>query len=299
MAWNAQPPHAYSRDIIKMAEFSGGKGFGNPDDAESWLRALGRVVNINQWTREEAFEHVQSKLIGAAATWYRNREQQFHANALGIEIGWQTFWSAFEEKFIVQDEQALWMQFESRTQLPDESVGTYVDAIRSMAERLGVNVNCGNVRSRSVKGLSHCQVKAKIENMLYLLPKTFDAVEAAASFQELAIRRDKGVKLPTSTSTSSSVTSGVSGERRDRVEGSTAPATLSSAEIQQLLEAGLLKQQRQMEASLQKCMLDIKHEVATQRQAVVRGQVDRMRQSKPDRPCFRCGSPDHFKRQCP
>lgn len=69
-----------SKDIVKLAEFSGSKGFGSPDEAETWLRSVARAVSINRWSQEEAFDHVQSKLVGAAAVWYRNREHLFHGH---------------------------------------------------------------------------------------------------------------------------------------------------------------------------------------------------------------------------
>lgn len=92
------------------------------------------------------------------------------------------FWTSFEQKLVAQDEQALSNQFEQRTQQADESVETYADALQSMAERLGANINGGNVCSRFLKGLASSHVRAKVEGMLYLLRGGFDELEAAASF---------------------------------------------------------------------------------------------------------------------
>lgn len=103
-----------SKDIVKLAEFSGGKGYGSPDEADSWLRSLARAISINCWNQEEVFEHVQSKLVGAAAVWYRNREHLFHAHPLVVDAGWRTFWTQFGKKFVAHDEQALWLQFKQR-----------------------------------------------------------------------------------------------------------------------------------------------------------------------------------------
>lgn len=46
------------KDIVKLVDFFGGKGFGSLDDVDVWLRNLFRVVNINRWSLEEVFEYV-------------------------------------------------------------------------------------------------------------------------------------------------------------------------------------------------------------------------------------------------
>lgn len=108
------------KDTVKIAEFSGNKGYASPDDAETWLRSVARAVKINKWSAEEAFEHVQSKLIVATTTWFQNREHLFNDHPRGPESGCREFWEAFKQRYIAQDEQTLWNQFESRTQQPDE-----------------------------------------------------------------------------------------------------------------------------------------------------------------------------------
>lgn len=80
---------------------------------------------MNRWNVEEAFQIVQAKLTGTAATWYQNKEKLFDGNPGGLDEGWTTFWHHFEQKYIAQDEQALWLQFESRVLQADETVETY------------------------------------------------------------------------------------------------------------------------------------------------------------------------------
>lgn len=115
-------------------------------------------MKANGWSAEEALEKVQAKLTGVAATWYQTRENYFDLHPAGPEEGWRCFWTMFEKQFVGMDEQALWLQFESRVQASDESVSAYADAIRRLASRLQVNVNGGNVRSRFVKGLANPHV---------------------------------------------------------------------------------------------------------------------------------------------
>lgn len=94
------------KDTAKIAEFSGNKGYASPEDAETWPRSVARAIRINKWSADEAFEHVQGKLVAAAATWFQNREHLFDRNPRGPEVGWRTFWESFKQRFIAQDEQA-------------------------------------------------------------------------------------------------------------------------------------------------------------------------------------------------
>lgn len=277
-----------SKEIVKLSDFSGGWGFGNPDEADTWLSSLARAVNINKWSREEAFEHIQNKLVGNAAVWYRNREHLFHLNPAGLEAGWTAFWSTFERKFIAHNEQALWMQFDSRVQAAGESVETYADALRCMADRLGVNIHRANVVSRFLKGLYNAQVRSKVENNMFLLDKTFNVVESAAAFHEKAYRRDKANK--------SSVV--VPEGKKDGKEAF-GSANMSAADFKRMLEENTTKQQKVLEERLQRHMFEMKKEVASQRQSAARSQLDRLKGTKPDRPCFTCGAKDHFKKNCP
>lgn len=127
-----------TKDQVKVPEFSGSKDFGNPDDAEMWLRNVARAIKVNHWTVDDAFQIVQGKLVGSAATWYQNREAFFDKNPLGPAEGWKTFWSQFEQRHVAHDEQSLWLQ--SQTQQPDETMETYADVICKMAGRLSVSV---------------------------------------------------------------------------------------------------------------------------------------------------------------
>lgn len=248
---------APSKDIVKLVDFSGGKGFGSPDDADAWLRNLSRAVNINRWSPEEAFEHVQGKLVGAAAVWYRNRENQFHCHPRGVEVGWKAFWSAFEQKFVAQDEQALWNQFEQRVQQPDESVEMYADALRSMADHLGANINGGNVCSRFLKGLASPHVRSKVEAMMYLLPGGFDELEAAASFQEKTVRREKSGKSSKHDAGREVSTAHIVGPSTEP-SGGNVVGGVGVSEMQRLLEDSLAKHQKLMEESIQKHILELK-----------------------------------------
>lgn len=228
---------------------------------------------------EESFEIVQGKLTGTAATWYQNRERLFDRHPSGLDEGWKNFWKQFEQKYIAQDEQALWMQFESSTQQADESVETYADALRRMADRLGVSDDGENIRMRFLKGLSNAQVRAKVENLTYLLAPTFAAAEAAVAHHEKTLRREK----PQRGSVSNPSTSTTSTSETDR--------KVSAPEANESI--------RLKEESFHKIVLDLKRELAVQKQQIAIMQMDRLRQTKPDRPCFHCGSPDHFKRSCP
>lgn len=73
-----------TKELLKVPEFSGGKGCSGPEDAETWLRSVARAVKINRWLVEEAFVIVQAKLIGPAATWYQNKELLFDLNLEGF-----------------------------------------------------------------------------------------------------------------------------------------------------------------------------------------------------------------------
>lgn len=62
------------KDLVKIPEFSGRKGYGSPDDAETWMRQVARAIRVHRWSIEDTFEIVQARLTGTAATWYQNRE---------------------------------------------------------------------------------------------------------------------------------------------------------------------------------------------------------------------------------
>lgn len=55
------------KDLVKIPEFSGSKGYGSPDDAETWMRHVARAVKVHRWSVEDTFEIVQAKLTGTAA----------------------------------------------------------------------------------------------------------------------------------------------------------------------------------------------------------------------------------------
>lgn len=240
-----------------------------------------RAVKANGWSAEDALSKVQEKLTGVAATWYQTRECYFDQHPAGPEEGWRNFWLLFEQQFVGQDEQALWTQFEARTQAHDESVSAYADAIRRLAGRLQVNVNAGYVRSRFVKGLASPHVRAKLETLAYVPEPTFEAWAAAASHHELNLRRER-----------KGGSSGGSSSNEEKKRASTAESSSTSsvsAELQKLLEEGLAKH-----------MGEIKREIAGQKQTLARMQlqVDRTRGMRPPQPCFTCGGP-HFKKNCP
>lgn len=68
--------------------------------------------------------------------------------------------------------------------------------------------------------------------------------------------------------------------------------------MQRILEDNLVKHQKLMEESIQKHLLELKREVAQQKQSLARNHLDRLRQSEPLGPCFTCNS-DHLKKTCP
>lgn len=171
----------------------------------------------------------------------------------------------FEQNYVAQDEQSLWIQFESRTQQADETVETYADALRRMADRLGVPIDCANIRMRFLKGLLNPQVNAKVENLSYLLALTFEDVEAAAFHHEKSLPREKASRSVSSHG--GNVHS--EGEKKAEISGDTF---------------------KSKDEGLQKVILELKRELAVQKQQIAKMQLDRLRQSKPDRPCFTCGS---------
>lgn len=76
-----------TKDQVKVPEFPGSKGYGSPDDVETWMQNVARAIKVNSWKVEDAFEIVQGKLIDTAATWYQNRETLFDKNPLGLDEG--------------------------------------------------------------------------------------------------------------------------------------------------------------------------------------------------------------------
>lgn len=183
-------------------------------------------------------------------------------------------------------------------QQQDESVKTYADALRSMADRLGVSVHGGNVRSRFLKGLSNTHVRTKVEGMLFLLPHTFDALESAASFQEKVYRRDRLQKLTQNFESRKEKESGGATSGGLNPAAVTTGEALTSADFQRLLDENLARQQRAMEESFKRQMLKLKKDVAVQRQTKARSHLDKPRQTKPLGPCFTCNG-DHLKKFCP
>lgn len=127
---------------------------------------------------------------------------------------------------------------------------------------------------RFLKGLANPQVRAKVENLTYLLPATFNAVEAAASHHEKHLRREK---LARSTTT--------------HIAGTTTEPEKILSDIGETVKP--------KGDSLQRIILDLKREPAVQKQQIARMQLDNLRQTKPERPCLHCGATDHFKRNCP
>lgn len=137
------------------------------------------------------------------------------------------------------------------------------------------------MQARFIRGLSDVQIRAKVENLAYLLPASFDAYKAAAAFHEKALWRDKGGKI--------SVTEiGETSSKRSSLD------SVSTTELQRLLE----ENKRGLEAHFQKHLLELKKELAVQKQQSAMTQFERLRQSKPPGPCFTCNG-DHFKRACP
>lgn len=194
----------------------------------------------------------------------------------GAVAGWRTFWSMFEQKYVAQDEQSLWIQFESRTQQAGETVETYADALRRMADRLGVPIDSANIRMRFLKGLLNSQVKARVENLSYLLAPTFEDVEAAASHHEKTLRREKSSRTAASHN-----------------------LTLSEGDKKNVPNNNAGDLVKGKDEGLQKVILELKRELAVQKQQIARMQLERLKQSKPERPCFTCGSTEHCKRTCP
>lgn len=188
-------------------------------------------------------------------------------------------------------------------QQPDESVEIYTDALRSMADRLGVSVHGGNVRSRFLRGLSNAHVRTKVEGMLFLLSANFDDQESAASFQEKAYRRDRILKLSHGHESRREKEVAQLGGGTCAATGQTGAATstgetLTSADTQRLLDENLARQQKVMEDSFRRQMLELKKDVASQRQSLARSHLDKLRQTKPLGPCFTCNG-DHLKKSCP
>lgn len=64
---------AASKDVAKLAEFLGNKGFSSPDDAETWLRIVARAIKINKWSADDTFAHVQGKRVSSAAFFFSPR----------------------------------------------------------------------------------------------------------------------------------------------------------------------------------------------------------------------------------
>lgn len=143
-----------------------------------------------------------------------------------------------------------------------------------MADRLGEVVDGANIRIRFLKGLANLQVWARVENLIYLLSKTFEAMEAVASYHEKSLRRDKSIH----SNVAHTVATATDTEKRSRDLGDTV---------------------RLKDDSLHRVILVLKRELTIQKQQIARMQLNELCQSKPDRPCFHCGSPDHFKRSCP
>lgn len=127
-----------------------------------------------------------------------------------------------------------------------------------MAHRLSVCIHGGNVRTRFLRGLASTQVRAKVENMLYLLPDTFDALEAAAAHHERQIRRDKPAKLYSVADNPE-----LSSRRIGR-------EVVTQADLQRLLEDN----KKSLESSMQKLMFDFKQEMASQKQTVAKMQLE-------------------------
>lgn len=175
--------------------------------------------------------------------------------------------------------------FETRVQLTDESVELYADALRRMAARLGVDMDGGPVKLRFLKGLASTQIRAKLESVAYLMADTFNALEAAASYHKSLLRRDKPGKLPSQSSASSGAESRKSMSDRLTVE-----------EVQRMMDSSVKKQ---VSDNIQKHVIDLKQEIVSQKQTIVRLQNEQLKQTKPERPCFTCGSKDHFKRHYP
>lgn len=185
-------------------------------------------------------------------------------------------------------------------QQPDESIETYADALRSMADRLGVSIHGGNVCSRFLKGLSNTHVRTKVEGMLFLLPSKFDDLEAAASFQEKAFRRDRLQKLAQNHEgrKEKDTAHQVGGGGASAAVGSGSGEALTPSEMQRILDENLSRQQKAMEESFRRQMLELKKDVAVQRQSSARSHLDKLKQTKPLGPCFTCNG-DHLKKSCP
>lgn len=181
---------------------------------------------------------------------------------------------------MAQDEQALWQQFETRTQQADESVEAYADAIRRMAAQVHVCVHGGNIRAGFLKGLLHPKVRAKVDNLSYFLPPSFDELEAAAAHHEKLLRRDKPARP-------------VGGEGTEKHQN------LSPNSDNDTMQRLLADNRKGTDESLQRHILELKRELATQKQTVARMQLEKSRQTRPFGPCFTCNSPDHQKRTCP
>lgn len=126
-----------------------------------------------------------------------------------------------------------------------------------MASRLNVSVDGGNVRMRFLKGLLNPQVKAKVENLGYLLPPTFIAAKAMASHHKRSMRREKSNKLLTGYGGSNLM----EGEKRVTAEGT--------------------KTVKPREENFQKVILELKRELAVQKQQTARMQMDRLKHTKP------------------
>lgn len=126
-----------------------------------------------------------------------------------------------------------------------------------------MNVNAGNIRSRFVKGLANPHVRAKVENLAYVFPATFDALSAAASHHELSLRREKkaGASNGGGNAAEEKKKSGVAG-----ITVPTAPGTPVST-----LPTDV---QRMIDESLSKHVRELKRELATQRQINARTQME-------------------------
>lgn len=94
------------------------------------------------------------------------------------------FWSAFYERFIVQNEQLLRKLYDDRVQRADETIAEYADSLRSIAIKLGLSVDGSDVREKFVKGLWEKQVKVRLETVVKLIPPSYRGlVEWATDFE--------------------------------------------------------------------------------------------------------------------
>lgn len=121
-----------------------------------------------------------------------------------------------------------------------------------MAERLGANINGGNVCSRFLKGLASSHVRAKVEGMLYLLKGGFDELEAA---EEKAVQREKSGKGAKADNERDWSTAHVVGTMPAASGGGTV-SSIGASEMQRMLEDNLARHQKLMEESIQKHILE-------------------------------------------